>query len=158
MGVILSGIALCIIGTWVWVEVSLSTHWTVEIIVKSSQFPALHWPLSCLFTSKPPKLGYFCWSVQYLLFYRSFTTRYFMDLFNTCFNLSHLQFKNWYFSNKKPHTGITRWGVRGESGLRNFERLPSQVFSYFQIWTGFQDLSWKSKYEQVSRIYPEKDI
>ena len=50
---------------------------------------------------------------------------------------------------------VARWGARGESGLRNFERLPSQGFSYFQIWIGSQDSSWKSKYEQVSRNYPE---
>ena len=52
---------------------------------------------------------------------------------------------------------VAWWGARGESGLRNFERLPSQVFSYLQIWTGPQELSWKSKYEQVPRIYPEKE-
>ena len=28
---------------------------------------------------------------------------------------------------------VARWGARGESGLRNFERLPSQGFSYLQI-------------------------
>ena len=40
---------------------------------------------------------------------------------------------------------VAWWGARGESGLRNFERLPSQVFSYFQIWTVLQDLSWNKR-------------
>ena len=37
---------------------------------------------------------------------------------------------------------VARWGVRGESGLRNFERPPRRV-------------SHISKYEQVSRTCPE---
>ena len=40
---------------------------------------------------------------------------------------------------------VARWGARGESGLRNFERLPSQV-------------SHISKYVTGLRIYPKKII
>ena len=40
---------------------------------------------------------------------------------------------------------VARWGARGESGIRNFERLPSQV-------------SHISKYETDLRIDPKNII
>ena len=83
--------------------------------------PAFSWTCSALSLLPVIQHQHFCGLARHFLFFWSFSTANFMDLLNTYFHLSHLQFSNrHFFQENTPHRrGPVGWKIKSVCICKN---------------------------------------